>query len=223
MSCKRSREELDAEKPAERSVVATFPKRFEGQRVLVTGGSMGIGASIARAFAEEAAQVVVADLVEPENLSCTFFKCDCAVPEQFERCCKEAGPVDILINNVCVQLEAPCHEHSLEDWNKTLSIGLTSYFLFSKYVLPHMMQSKKGVIINIASVQGSQSQPRIPAYAAVKGGVLSLTRQLAVEYAAMGIRVNSVSPGQSPKLQFSFGIGFKQLSSAKGHLKQHMP
>ncbi|CAE7758047.1 bacC [Symbiodinium pilosum] len=115
--------------------------------------------------------------------------------QEIEKCCKLAGPIDILINNVCVQLEAPCHEHSLEDWNKTLAIGLTSYFLFSKHCLPHMLEKAHGAIVNIASVQGTQSQPRVPAYAAVKGGVLSLTRQLGVEYASKGIRVNSVSPG----------------------------
>ena len=159
---------------------------------------MGIGESIARAFAEENAEVLIVDLVEPENMPfATFLKCDCGVPEEIESCCKKVASVDILINNVCVQLEAPCHEQRLEDWNRTVAVGLTSYFLFSKYLLPPMIEEKKGVIINIASVQGSQSEPGIPAYAAVKGGVLSLTRQLAVEYAALGIRVNSVSPGPS--------------------------
>merc|ERR1719443_1023922 len=84
---------------------------------------------------------------------------------------------------------------SLEDWNKAISVNLTSYFLFSKYLLPHMLEKQKGVIINMASVQGLQSQPGIPGYAASKGGILSLTRQLAMEYAPKGIRVLSVSPG----------------------------
>merc|ERR1719440_565076 len=75
------------------------------------------------------------------------------------------------------------------------TVNLTSYFLFSKYLPPHMMSKKKGVIINMASVQGLQSQPNIPGYAASKGGVLSFTRQLAMEYAPKGIRVLSVSPG----------------------------
>ena len=152
----------------------------------------------AEEFLTEGATVVIADLVKPEGLeheSCSFVACDAALPEQIEECCSKAVPIDILINNVCVQLEAPCHEHSLEDWNKTLAIGLTSYFLFTKYCLPHMLETARGAIVNIASVQGTQSQPRIPAYAAVKGGVLSLTRQLGVEYASKGIRVNSVSPG----------------------------
>ena len=166
--------------------------------MLVTGGANGIGRQIAEEFLREGASVVIADLVEPQGMehsSCRFVSCNAAVPNEIEECCKLAAPIDILVNNVCVQLEAPCHEHSLEDWNKTLAIGLTSYFLFSKLCLPYMLEKSCGVIVNISSVQGTQSQPGIPAYAAVKGGVLSLTRQLAVEYAPKGIRVNSVSPG----------------------------
>ena len=136
----------------------------------MTGGANGIGRQIAEEFLREGSSVVVADLVQPtgmndaEGRSCQFIRCDAAVPQEIEECCKKAAPIDILINNVCVQLEAPCHEHSLEDWNKTLAVGLTSYFLFSKFCLPHMLEQARGVIINIASVQGSQSQPRVPAY-----------------------------------------------------------
>merc|ERR1712217_253679 len=78
--------------------------------------------------------------------------------------------------------------------DRSLRANLTSYFLFSKHCIPMLLKSK-GCIINMASVQGSASQPGIPSYAAAKGGILSFTRQLAVEYAPQGLRVNSVSPG----------------------------
>jgi NAD(P)-dependent dehydrogenase (short-subunit alcohol dehydrogenase family) len=127
--------------------------------------------------------------------SIRYFSCDAGVPEQVEAASKAAGPRDILINNVATQPEAPCHEHSLEDWMRALNVNLTSYFLFSKFCLPHMLKAGKGVIVNMASVQGLQSQPGIPGYAASKGGVLSLTRQLAMEYADKGIRVTAINPG----------------------------
>ena len=125
----------------------------------------------------------------------TVPQCDAGCPKSIKATCDAVGPVDVLVNNVATQPEAPCHEHSLEDWMRAINVNLTSYFLFSKYCLPHMLSQGDGTIVNLASVQGIQSQPGIPGYAATKGGVLSLTRQLAVEYAARGIRVNAVSPG----------------------------
>ena len=94
------------------------------------------------------------------------------------------------------------------------------YFLFSKHLLPHMLREGRGAIINMASVQGAQSQPRVPAYAAVKGGVLSLTRQLGVEYAAKGIRVNSVSPGRMEMIRWCQHNSFFQQHSNSGKLAQ---
>ena len=153
----------------------------------------------------EGAEVVIADLKEPSpeeraqetgfSGSLSYHVCDAGSPTAIEAVCNAAGPVDILVNNVATQPEAPCHEHSLEDFLLAINVNLTSYFLFSKLCLPAMLAKGHGVIVNLASVQGFQSQPGIPGYAASKGGVLSLTRQLAVEYASQGIRVNAVSPG----------------------------
>ena len=100
------------------------------------------------------------------------------------------------MNNVAIQPEGPCHEMSLATWQRTIDVNLTSYFLFSRACLRQMLAHRRGgAIVNVASVQGSQSQAGIPGYAASKGGVLALTRQLAVEYGRHGVRVNAVSPG----------------------------
>jgi len=187
----------DPEVEVKRRRVEVERRRFEGCRVLVTGGSDGIGGGIADAFTDEGATVLIADVQVPlvGRRFAEFYQCDAASPADIERCCKDAVPVDILVNNVGYQPEAPCHEHTLEDWSKCLAVNLTSYFLFAKHVLPAMLSKGSGIIINVSSVQASQSQPGIPAYAASKGGVLALTRQLAVEYASKGVRVNAVSPG----------------------------
>eukprot|EP00931_Biecheleriopsis_adriatica_P089594 TRINITY_DN63692_c0_g1_i1.p1 TRINITY_DN63692_c0_g1~~TRINITY_DN63692_c0_g1_i1.p1 ORF type:complete len:284 (+),score=52.82 TRINITY_DN63692_c0_g1_i1:53-853(+) len=194
MSEKRPAEEL----PPEASASKHVKMRFTGQSVLVTGGATGIGLACAEAFAAEGAAVIAVDvqpLADGASKSIKLISCDCADAAAIEQCCRESGPIDILVNNVAVQPEAPCHEQTLEEWERAIRVNLTSYFLFSKFLLPHMLSNKKGVIINMGSVQGLQSQPGIPGYAASKGGVLSLTRQLAMEYAPKGIRVLSVSPG----------------------------
>jgi len=89
----------------------------------------------------------------------------------------------------------PAHELPVEMWERIIDVNLKSFFLMARYCLPQMMERKAGVIINTASVQGLQSAPGVSAYAASKGGIISLTRQLALEYAKYGIRVLAVNPG----------------------------
>jgi NAD(P)-dependent dehydrogenase (short-subunit alcohol dehydrogenase family) len=108
------------------------------------------------------------------------------------------GGVDILFNNVGIQPAESylnVEQTPEETWDRILGVNLKSYFLMAKYAIPEMRQRGGGVIVNNASVQGLQSAPGVPAYAASKGGVLSLTRQLAVDYAPEGIRVLAVCPG----------------------------
>ena len=209
-------------------------RRFEGKVAVVTGGARGIGRAVALALSREGAEVVVADLLtcdeanalEPadaeEAKTWTWHRVDAASASDIENCCNWIPQCDVLVNNVAVQPEAPCHKHPLSEWDRAIAVNLTSYFLFAKHLLPKMIINKKtkrpsspwgemgllvrsssdddltnrgGAIVNMASVQGLASQAGIPGYAAAKGGVLSLTRQLAVEYAKSGVRVNAVSPG----------------------------
>ena len=170
-------------------------------KVLVTGGSDGIGAATVSVFLSKGADVYVADIKPPKvsidqihYLYCDVSQADdiAAVADQLEA----AGGCDVLVNNVAIQPEAPCHLMPLEVWERSIRVNLTSYFLFSQACIKQMLShGRGGVIINVASIQGSQSQPGIPSYAAAKGGILSLTRQLAVEYGSRNIRVNAVSPG----------------------------
>ena len=171
--------------------------RFSGKVAVVTGGAMGIGNATARLLASQGATVFVPDLVAPTEGAdrLTHIPCDASSAESIAAACSQLPSCDVLINNVAVQPEAPCHEHPLDAWQLAIAVNLTSHFLFSKHLLPHMLDKGAGAIVNVGSVQGLASQKGIPGYAASKGGVLSLTRQLAVEYAASGVRVNAISPG----------------------------
>ena len=199
-----------ADASADGGADASTDASADGAVVVVTGGANGIGAGVCRAFVRAGARAVwCADVDERAGAALRaelgerlfFRRCDAADPTDIDAFCAAAaaahdGRVDVLVNNVGVQDDdgTPAHELSLDVWRRVIAVNLTSYFLFAKHCLPHLLRAR-GVIINMASVQGRQSQPGIPAYAASKGGVLSLTRQLAVDYAPRGVRVVSVSPG----------------------------
>ncbi len=185
---------------------------FSNKTVIVTGGAKGIGGAIALAFAQAGASVFSADVdteagarIEGEAASLTgsitFVDADvsqAAVCQELVRQAAGGSGIDILVNNAGIQpLDSylPAHELSEEAWDRILAVNLKSGFLMSKYTVPEMRKRGGGVIVNIASVQGRQSMKGVPAYAASKGGMLSLTQQLALDYAADTIRVLAVNPG----------------------------
>jgi NAD(P)-dependent dehydrogenase (short-subunit alcohol dehydrogenase family) len=184
------------------------------QRVLVTGGANGIGRGIVDRFIEDGASVVFVDLVatgaavgfggasSSAPAGAHFIRCDVSDPNQIDAAVSKAiailGGLDVLVNNVGIHVEAgkPCHEVSLEAWDRMIAVNLRSYFLFCKFVLRDaFVPQRSGAIVNIGSVHGFQNGPGLPSYAATKGGILAFTRQLAVEYAPLGIRANVVVPG----------------------------
>jgi NAD(P)-dependent dehydrogenase (short-subunit alcohol dehydrogenase family) len=185
--------------------------RLEGKVAVVTGGCSGIGLATVRRFAEEGAQVVIGDLDDVRgkevlrdegNIAGIFVHCDVTDKEQVDALFRTAhdtyGSIDIAFNNAGI---SPPDDDSildteLEAWRRVQEVNLTSVYLCCKAVLPYMLEQKRGSIINTASfvaVMGAATSQI--SYSASKGGVLSMSRELGVQFARDGVRVNALCPG----------------------------
>ena len=184
-------------------------KKFEiaERNVVITGGASGIGAGIARRFAQEGARIVIADRdrATGEQLatklsSSSFVEMDVtqaeSVAQGIQSVIDRYGQVDILVNTAGIAGEqAPPADCSLENWNAVRSTNLDGVFYGMKTALNTMELQGSGVILNLASVCGIRGVRKLPAYAAAKAGVIHLTKATALEYAPKGIRVNALCPG----------------------------
>jgi len=190
--------------------------RIKGKAALVTGaGSIGPGIGNGRAtsilFAREGAQVMLIDLnlkavkktqnmIEKEGGECHILQADVSRPNEckdcIEECIKTYGRIDILHNNVGIAIPGGIDTLSEEDWDKTMNTNLKSVFFMCKYAIPYMQKQKCGSIINISSIHAIRSLPALnAAYAVSKAGLGALTRDIAIQYAAKGIRANIIMLG----------------------------
>jgi NAD(P)-dependent dehydrogenase (short-subunit alcohol dehydrogenase family) len=178
--------------------------RFDGRVVIVTGSASGIGQATAVRFAEDGATVVCADVNEAgakataAGIGATGLGLDvsdtAAAAEVVEQVVREHGKLDVLANVAGILQFGHTHHLGIDEWNRILGVNLTGMFNMIKPSLPHLLASG-GNIVNVASSSGIQGQPYGAAYSASKGGVVLMTKALAVEYAGKGLRVNAVCPG----------------------------
>lgn len=171
-------------------------KRFDGKVALVTGGRMGIGRAIAQKLEADGARVFTAQRGQDadfEGIEADL--ADPSVPAQIVAdVVARAGRLDILVNNAGFMQEALAEDLSLADWNRMIAVNLTAPFLLTKAALPYL-RTVKGAIVNIGSIEGIGCNPQHAAYSATKAGLHGLTRAIAVDHGAEGIRCNAVAPG----------------------------
>jgi 2-dehydro-3-deoxy-D-gluconate 5-dehydrogenase len=183
---------------------------LSGKVALVTGGNGGIGRGIALGLARAGANVAIVARNEERNratqkdlaalgVKALALKVDLsnrkALRPAFDQIERELGPIDILVNNAGFAILKGVLDHSEEDWDAVLETNLTACFILSKYAAQSMITRKRGKIINVASIGGYMGTPIFPSYGVSKGGLLQLTRCLAIELAPHNIQVNSLAPG----------------------------
>lgn len=180
--------------------------RFPNRTVIVTGAASGIGRGVAERFAQEGANVVLCDRdvgkldavvshLPPRHA--VAVPCDVSIPEQVDELVAVAvrrfGGLDVMVNNAGIAIDGNVLEISVEDWRRTIDTDLTGVFLGCRAALPELIK-RRGCIVNTASVSGLGADWRMAAYNAAKGGVVNLTRAIALDFGSLGVRANAVCP-----------------------------
>jgi len=195
--------------------------------VLITGAAGGVGRATVNYFYERGFRVIGVDrlpLYEGFPQDGLYIQADISVPENQEKIYKEASlftdKLDVLVNNAAYQVTKPLIETTVEEWDAVMGSNLRSVFLGVKLAYPLLKAEGGGSIVNVSSVHAVATSANIAAYAASKGGLLALTRAMAIEFAPVNIRVNAVLPGavDTPMLRAGFHRGRPNEASEEEQL-----
>lgn len=189
-----------------------------GVAMVVTGGSAGIGAAIAELGRAHGARVGVIDLAPPKSAGIAHAPGDVSSPDEanqaVQQMSEELGGLDVLVNNAGIAPPGAFADITIEQWRQTLAVNLDGAFLCTRAALPGLRKSATPAVVNMSSIAGrSHSRTANVAYAASKGGVIAMTRQLAHELAGDGIRVNCVCPGLVDTAIMSRNVSPGQLAA----------
>ena len=193
--------------------------------VLITGAAGGIGKATVAHFTAQGWRVIGVDRKEVYTGFPTdgfFIQADLAQPQEVERVYREAADftskLDALVNNAAFQVTKPISQTSVEEWDQVIAVNLRAAFLGARYGFELLAAEGGGAIVNVASVHAVATSPNIAAYAASKGGLVALTRAMAIEFAPANIRVNAILPGavDTPML----AAGFNRGHLAQGSVEQ---
>jgi NAD(P)-dependent dehydrogenase (short-subunit alcohol dehydrogenase family) len=183
--------------------------KLKDRVAVITGSASGIGRASALEFAKEGARVIVADInlpgaretvkqIESETGMALAVETDVSAPDSVQelvtKVIESFGKVDVLFNNAAIQVNKTVEDTTFEEWNREIGVNLGGVFLCSKAFLPHL-RSSKGCIVNMASVNGFFVEPFCAGYCATKGGIIALTKAMAIDHGKDGVRVNCICPG----------------------------
>ena len=195
--------------------------------ILITGAAGGVGRATVKLFHERGFRVIGVDrqsVYAEFPADGLFIQADISVPENLEKIIAQAtqfsSTLDVLVNNAAFQVTKPLVETTVEEWDMVMASNLRSVFLGAKLVYPLLKAEGGGAIVNVSSVHAVATSANIAAYAASKGGLLALTRAMAIEFAKDNIRVNAVLPGavDTPMLRAGFHRGRNNEASEESQL-----
>ncbi|MBT6038222.1 SDR family oxidoreductase [Luminiphilus sp.] len=210
--------------------------RLENMKCVITGGASGIGAATVRRFVREGADVCILDrdLVSAERLASecggeTFaleldVRQETAVRRAAERVLSRWGVIDVLVNNAGSELNKTYDETTMDEWDRVLDTDLKGPWLLCKYFVPSMVEHGAGSVINVSSLNGLVGFPLSTAYGSAKGGLVVFTKDMAIELATSGVRINCVCPGviQTPMMERWTDL-MPDKAEAKAMLRGVMP
>jgi NAD(P)-dependent dehydrogenase (short-subunit alcohol dehydrogenase family) len=213
--------------------------RLKDKVAIVTGTSSGIGVGIAEVFAEEGAAVVcvarrqaegeaIAETVRKRGGNAVFIACDVAEEQQVQAAVQQTldrfRRIDVLVNNAGVNFVKPFEQLTSADWDRVIGVDLRGTFLFTRACIPTFLKQGSGSVVNVATVHTMACLPGAAPYDAAKWGMVGLTKSLAVEFAARGIRFNCLSPGLiDTQIWNDIQAGAEDLDACLEHWRANIP